>query len=330
MKRLLSVDGGGSKLHAILFDSDFHVLGTGHAGGVNLNNTTEPDARANIKECLDQVFSGSAGTPTAIDTLYVVFVGKLAMLQADLTNRCAVRETIPMTEPEAGLMAGAFWKSGLVALSGTGSDIFFIPGSNTPVTDNRRSMIVGGWGPIIGDDGGGEWIGTQAIRAAVSGLEGWGEPTLMLDLIRRDWRLSDDWDMVEMVYQSPAPFRKVASLTHIVGEAANKGDPVAINILTEAGRLLAVQVECLAGRFPIPPEDYRLVCCGGAWKAHPILFESFRAKLAADCPELPVRKPLFEHIMAGPAMEMLNRACGDIKKAEAELAGLFPEYAVSW
>ena len=332
MNRFLAVDGGGSKLRAILFDEDFRVGGTGQSNGVNLNFTTEADARTNIKDCLDQVFSGSFGTPDVIDKAYVVFVGNLGLLLDDLAGRCKLRETVSMSEQEAGLMAGAFWESGLLALSGTGSDIFFIPGKNSPISNanQKRSPIVGGWGPIIGDHGSGVWIGLQAVQAAVSGLEGWGERTLMLDLIRRDWHLSDDWEMVGIIYRSPSPFRKVGSLTHIVAEAAYKGDPAAIRILTEAGRLMALQAKCLISRFEIPKRDFKMVCCGGAWKAHPIMFENFHAELAAAYPELPVRKPLFEHIMAGPAREMLNRAGGDAEKANKALAGLFPEYIVRW
>ena len=104
----------------------------------------------------------------------------------------------------------------------------------------------------------------------------------------------------------------------------------------------------------------RLVTCGGAWKAHPLMFESFRGELASSCPELNVRLHRFEHVMAGPAIEMLKRerALGPepapkIQKlqpargpdatpdktdgsrdsasaAERRLAELFPEYVINW
>ena len=66
-KIYLSADGGGTKLRMLLFDEDFQILGEGMSGGVNLNSTTEPDARANIRQCLEQAFSKN--TPAVIVTL---------------------------------------------------------------------------------------------------------------------------------------------------------------------------------------------------------------------------------------------------------------------
>jgi N-acetylglucosamine kinase-like BadF-type ATPase len=40
MSRILAVDGGGTKLSAILFDEEFQLLGRGMSGGVNINHTS--------------------------------------------------------------------------------------------------------------------------------------------------------------------------------------------------------------------------------------------------------------------------------------------------
>ena len=330
-KTYLSVDGGGTKLRMLLFDDDFQILGEGLSGGVNLNSTTEPDARANIRQCLEQVFSRIS--PEVIDKLYYIFVGQAGFLLEALKDFCPARSLIPMSEPLGGLLAGALWRNGLVALSGTGSDVFYVPGEPKRPLENtvELRMVVGAWGPIIGDQGSGAWIGQQAIRRIVAGIEGWAEPTMMADLIRREWKLQQDWDMVRIVYGSSAPFRKVGSLTRIVEEAADAGDSAARDIVTEAGHLMAMQTLCLVNRFRIPAADYRLVCCGGAWKTHPLFFETFRKELAQTCPGLAIRLHRFEHVMAGPASKMLdNTAESRIGEAEERLAELFPDYAIRW
>ena len=392
-KLCLTVDGGGSSLRAILFDENFEIRGQGLAGGVNTNYTTEADARANVRRCLEQVFSGTgaqtgaagkavtaragpagkaviaradsanggtpadekaaafaktaatvvaayapaAGTPVEIDKLYVVFIGNVDFLLDELRGFAAVREVKRLSEPETGLMAGAMWRSGIVALAGTGTNFSLTQGKRAaePRRAEQRRYVVGGWGPVLGDEGSGAIIGQKAVRAAIAGQEGWGEPTLMLDLIRRDWRLKDDWDMVEMVYQSPSPFRKVASLTRLVAEAADAGDAAARRILAEAGQSIAVQIQCLIDRFEIPPEDFRLVCCGGVWKTHPLIYETFCCRLAETSPGLTIRKPRFEQIMAGPAFEMLDRLGGDeteqnLARAADRLAGFFPDFIIRW
>ena len=363
MKRryFLSVDGGGTKLQMILFDDEFRILGEGRSGGVNLNSTTAEDAKANVSHCLEQVFSSVK--PDHIEKIFYVFVGRDVFLTEALNNLCGVKEAVRISEPEAGLLAGALWHSGLLALSGTGSDVFLVSGTKPPLRQppqGRRAidrMVVGGWGPILGDDGSGAWIGHRAIRAAIAGLEGWAPPTDILRLIRRDWGIKEDWEIVELVYRSPYPFRLLGSLTKIVEEAAWGEDKVACGIIEEAGHLLAIQTICLLNRYHVPPEDHRLVCCGGAWKTHPLMYETFRNEVHKVAPALFIRRPRFEPVMVGPVIEMLKTYAAkkpdgtlsadtiaeaaeaeeaeeaevkeaEVAEAEARLAELFPKYII--
>jgi N-acetylglucosamine kinase-like BadF-type ATPase len=328
MRTILSADGGGTKLRMILYNENFEILGQGFAGGVNVNSTTPENSLANVKNCLDQVFGGKP--PPVIDKLYVVFVGPVANLLDALKARTDVRETALMSEPEAGLMAGALWQDGFLALSGTGSDIFLVDKEAClKAPDGPARKAVGGWGPILGDQGSGVWIGQEAIRAVVSGIEGWTEKTLIHDLIRRDWKLNEDWDMVTQVYREPSPFRKVASLTRQVEEAARAGDAVALRIVREAGEFMAVQGLSFFARFDIPRAMRRLVCCGGAWKTHPLMFETFKQKILERYPDFDIRKPLFEHLMAGPAFEILRRGV-ETPRAVGILAEKFPDLVITW
>jgi N-acetylglucosamine kinase-like BadF-type ATPase len=328
MRTILSVDGGGTKLRMILFNENFDILGQGLAGGVNTTSTTVENSLENMRSCLDQVFAGKP--PPPIDKLYVVFIGPVTNFLDILKERTEVKEIAIVPEAEAGLMAGALWEDGFLAVSGTGSDIFLVDKTNRlQARDGFKRKAIGGWGPILGDQGSGAWIGQQAIRAVVSGIEGWTEKTLILDLIRRDWKLREDWDMVPMVYGEPAPFRKVASLTRQVEEAAAMGDAVALRILREAGEIMALQGLALFAHYDIPPGIRRLVCCGGAWKTHPLMFETFKEKILAAYPDFDMRKPLFEHLMAGPAFEMSLRGTPKDRAVEI-LAEKFPAFVIKW
>jgi N-acetylglucosamine kinase-like BadF-type ATPase len=328
MRTILSVDGGGTKLRMVLFNEQFEILGEGLAGGVNINSTTPENSLKNVQSCLDQVFG--AKPPPAIDKLYAVFVGPVQNLLDELAARTTVKESVRLTEPEAGIMAGAFWEDGFLALAGTGSDFFLVDKKDRlkPRGGFTRAVI-GGWGPILGDQGSGVWIGQEAIRAVVSGIEGWTEKTMLYDLIRRDWKLTGDWDMVDRVHREAAPFRKVASLTRQVEEAAAGGDAVALRIVRQAGEFMAIQGLSLLGRYDIPGDMRRLVCCGGAWKTHHLMFETFKQKILAEYPDFDIRKPLFEHLMAGPAFEIMGQGV-DASHAAGVLAEKFPDFVIKW
>ena len=41
-----------------------------------------------------------------------------------------------------------------------------------------------GWGPLLGDEGGGAWIATTGLRAALRALEGRGPATELADAAR--------------------------------------------------------------------------------------------------------------------------------------------------
>jgi hypothetical protein len=90
MSIILSVDGGGSKINAILFDDKFRLLGAGKSGGVNTNSTTLEDCRNNVADCLNQVFRERP--PAAIDRLYAVFVGPINVLFEEVEKLTTVRK----------------------------------------------------------------------------------------------------------------------------------------------------------------------------------------------------------------------------------------------
>lgn len=322
MFRILSIDGGGTKLSAVLFDDEFRLLGRGLSGGINTNYTSLENSRANVVDCLEQVFADYP-PPAYIDKLYVVFIGPVKVLYEELKKYAVVGEVLPLYESKAGLLAGAMREEGILALAGTGSDIFYVR------KENELNSVVGAWGPILGDQGSGTWIGQKALRAVVAAIEGWGEPTLIHDLIRQEWKLDKDNDMVRIIHRDVAPFRKAGSVTPLVGEAAKAGDKVAREIFRKAGLVMAVQTDCLIRRQKIPDEFRQVVCCGGAWKAHPIMFDTFCERLQKLYPGITVDKPWFEHVIAGAVNEMLLQNI-PIKQARERLNEQFSDYVISW
>jgi len=317
----LSVDGGGSKLRMVLFDDEFRLLGWGISGGVNTNHTSLEDSRANVVDCLGQVFGRKP--LVHMGRLYVVFVGPVNILYEELAKYATVGDIVALSEARAGLLAGALRDEGILALAGTGSDVFYVR------EEQALNSVVGAWGPILGDQGSGTWIGQKALRAVVASIEGWGEPTVIRELIQRKWKLEKYFDMVNIIHRSVAPFRIVASVTPLVGEAAYAGDLVALQILRKAGLMMAVQTDCLIRRQCIPEQYQRVVCCGGVWKAHPSMFAAFRERLQELYPGIPVDKPWFEHVMAGPVLEMLRQQV-PVEQARQRLSAQFPDYIIRW
>jgi len=317
MSEYICVDAGGSKCLAIRFNDRFELLGEGISGGVNTTSTTIEDSRANVIQCLDQLFSG--GAPARVERAFISFVGPRDVLNEELERRAPVAEYQSFGEGLAGLLAGSVRRSGLTALSGTGSDVFY-------VVDGVNVETVGGWGPILGDEGSGAWIGQQAAQAFVRAQEGWGEETALTSMIFDAWGLEKDWDMVPMVYGSPSPFRKVASLVPLVCRAAAMGDQVAVNILTEAGVYLAKQMIALIECQSIPEDQWQITCCGSVWKGNPVMISSFASALRERGYPCRVKPSWFDPIMAGVALMMLEAGM-EPDAARALMERNFSDYA---
>ncbi|MBQ2956746.1 MAG: hypothetical protein IJE08_09825 [Clostridia bacterium] len=316
MACIISVDGGGSKLNAMMFDENMNLLGRGLSGGVNLTQTSLEDCRANVCDALDQLMKD--GVPECVDILYITFVGPSKVFIEELEKRTKVGKVIGNGEAQAAILAGNLTMTGVVALSGTGADIFWLG-------ENERK-VVGAWGPILGDQGSGTWIGQTAIREVVKMINGWADDTVMLDLIMKEWNLEKPWDMVHKVHGAPAPFRQVASLTRVVGKAVEMGDKVAINIIKEAAHLLAVQTDSLFRQVGLTEEQQHITLCGGAWKTHPMMFEFYKEEMKAMYPKSTARRPMFEHVCAGPARYLLEELNMERSEALRLMREKLPQY----
>ncbi len=316
MACIISVDGGGSKLNAMMFDESMNLLGRGLSGGVNLTQTSIEDCRANVCDCLDQLMKD--GVPETVDILYITFVGPSRVFVEELEKRTKVGKVVGNGEAQAGILAGNLTMTGIVALSGTGADIFWL--------GETERKVVGAWGPILGDQGSGTWIGQTAIREVVKYLNGWGEETALFDLIMKEWKLEKPWDMVNKVHGAPAPFRQVASLTRVVGKAVEMGDQVAVNILKEAAHLMAVQTDSLFKMVGIDEDQQHVTLCGGAWKTHPLMFEEYKKELKKMYPAATARRPMFEHVCAGPARYLLEEKQMPRSEALALMREKLPQY----
>jgi len=297
----LTLDGGGTKLVAALFDEHFQVIARGRSGGVNTTQNRMEDIVAHVDECLNQVLTN----PVPLEHIYAIFVGPIQVLKDAFQKRGYETELTVFTEGQAGLLAGAGQTEGMLAISGTGSDVFYFK-------NNERTMV-GGYGPVLGDQGSGTWISLQAVQAAVKEINGWGEHTLLTEKIRKYFHAEEDaWEIVRVVHHTMAPFPVISKLTPIVAEAANEGDAVALSIFKEAGIQMGLQIQSLVKKLK-DPFDHRVILCGGAWKAHPVMVESFQQSLGDS---FQVCRPWFEHLVAGPMFLALSKGMTPVEARE--------------
>ncbi len=310
----LAMDGGGTKLVGILFDHQYRLIAAARTAGTHTSVYPATQIEAHIRECYDYLFAGLP-RPLTVETLYTI-CGNAELYASLLPAGVTLGSSHNITEGVAGLYAASPRREGFVALAGTGSDAFCIK-------EDRVIDTVGGWGAILGDEGSGVWMSRRAMAVAIHAEQGWGEPTILGELIKEHYRFEVLWDYVGKLYSAPAPFRMLGELLPLVAEAARAGDEQMQAIFHEAGELLARQTAVLLDRYPAM--EPHIVACGGAWKAYPLMAESFAVSMRETHPAATFTLPRFEHIMAGPICLAMERGEADETHLD-RLAENFPQF----
>ena len=158
----------------------------------------------------------------------------------------------------------------MVVIAGTGSGA-------AGRAEDGRTVRVGGHGYLLGDEGGGYWIGREAIRAALRGEDGTGPPTALGAMMRRAFGNAE-----REVHERPTDRQLLARLVPGVAIAARQGDGEAGRILAEAAAHLVDLAVAVRGRLgPLP-----VAGTGGIFRCAPVR-DAFTAATGAVPPAEP-------------------------------------------
>ncbi|MCI8405999.1 MAG: hypothetical protein HFE43_03165 [Oscillospiraceae bacterium] len=312
MRYYMAFDGGGTKLQGILFDEDCRLLSSARTEGVNTTVRSREQAEENVRACIRALLEQAGREIPAI---------ALAVSTEPHLYEEQLRRFLPcggsMTAGEGGVGVLACGETdGICALSGTGSDIFY-------VEDGRETDVLGGWGHLLDDDGSGVWIGRRAVRSMMRCLEGIQEPGLLHDLLRERHGLTGRDAVYRAVYHTQAPAFFLGSCCRTVNEAAAQGDPTALEILRRGGALLAGEALAMLKKHQAGPG--LAVCTTGSVFRHCVpLRERFFEVLGAERPDLRPCRPLFEPVV-GALISCMRRLGRD--SSPELLRSLRQEYA---
>ncbi len=170
--------------------------------------------RIGVPRVLCVAAAGAAAAPTAA-----------RRLATELTHRypgARVAVTSDADAAHAGALAGG---PGSVLAVGTGTVALAITASGV------RTQL-DGWGPWLGDDGGGSWIGREALRAVLRAREARGPATVLTTAAER--RYGDLAALPATLAAGGTTARETAAFVPDVIAAAESGDATARDVLGRA------------------------------------------------------------------------------------------------
>ena len=297
MAYYLGIDGGGTKTRCLLAD-ETNVLAKEMAtsGGSNIVRLGEQPARQALHAAIRQACASAKITPNQIRA---VCIGAAGAARPEITAkvRSILRELVPEIPDEkievvgdsAIALEAAFGAGpGVIAIAGTGSIVY---GRNA----NGDTARAGGWGFAISDEGSGHWIGRRAIAAVMSAYDE-RQGTALTNLILRAWKLNSLDELVQQANATPAP--DFPRLLHIVLRAADGGDAVASDLLSNAGAKLAALAAMVIRRLAVSADavPFPLAMTGSVFRQSPQVRGVFYNALQRSFPGLEVRPNLVEPV----------------------------------
>jgi N-acetylglucosamine kinase-like BadF-type ATPase len=120
----------------------------------------------------------------------------------------------------------------------------------------------GGFGRLLGDEGGGYWMAVEAIRRALKANDAGASSSQLEAAIREEFHLLDLRDAVPLVHESP-PDRIAALARRILQLSATDGD--AREIIHQAGDHLAALVANTSRKLGLTSVSVAL--WGGLWNS---------------------------------------------------------------
>lgn len=239
MSLYLAMDAGGTKTRGLLAD-ETRVLARAATGTVKLMRVGEKEATSRLRDLMAQL---SLEAKVSLADVTRTCIG-ISGISIDVVREWADREISEVVGGELLIVGdqeialdGAFkGGEGILLVAGTGSIVTGRAADGTLYTS-------GGWGPALGDEGSGYWIGQEALRGSF-----WARDrniaTVLLEEIGAFWKVGSIGEIVEKANELPSP--DFAALAPVVVKCAEQGDDLANAVLERAGEELAELVSLVA------------------------------------------------------------------------------------
>jgi glucosamine kinase len=242
---VIGVDGGGSTTRVSLADATGRVLSSATGEGSAIRPGDPAHSAEVIAALVEQVRAAAAqgeGIPPAMLVAGLAGGGQELAARAverelsrlSLATRCCV-----VADASIALEDAFGDGPGILLIAGTGSAAF----ARTPAGGVERC---GGWGPNIGDEGSGAWLGRRALSVVTAASDGREPETALIGAILT----ATEQESLEglIPWAAGATPATLASLAPVVLATAATGDLRANAVVSMAIEELIVHIRALARR----------------------------------------------------------------------------------
>jgi N-acetylglucosamine kinase-like BadF-type ATPase len=285
---VMGIDGGGTKTVALLADDSGDILMEEVGGPTNYQVIGIDAASKNlihlIRTCCKN--AGYTANTVAIVVMGLAGAGRVSdqvriserVIKLARTRRMKLNKIVVESDARIALEGALRGAPGIVMIGGTGSIAF---GKDIDGTIHR----VGGWGRIVGDEGGGYYLGREALLAVLRQYDGRGEPTILTDLFAERHTLTTVEQIIAAVYSDGFD---IASLAPDVVEAARQGDRIAEKILQRGAAEIEEHIRVMSSKL-MSAQKIHTALLGGLLSGDNLYAKMIRDKISGSLPNVQIQ-----------------------------------------
>ncbi|MDW8061159.1 MAG: BadF/BadG/BcrA/BcrD ATPase family protein [Nitrososphaerota archaeon] len=284
----LGVDGGATKTVAIVADENGKLYGVGYSGSASHHFVGRESAKMNVSTAVEGALRCAGIDWSDIDG---VCYGLSSVGDSPMDTeivRSFVSEITPIDFVLVNDVVNAYYATclgepGVVVVAGTGSIAYGRSG--------LYEVRVGGWGQLIGDEGSAVYIARRALQEATKAYDGRRGYTALIDIIPRALGFKSLEEVSFSVMTMRLSLIELAKIAPSIAEAAANGDRVAMEIMEESGRELALlAIACLR---KLKLEHGLVGASGGVFRCKGLLWDTFKSMITSVYPYIDIIGPIY-------------------------------------
>jgi N-acetylglucosamine kinase-like BadF-type ATPase len=282
MTLYLAVDGGNSKTDALIGDTSGAILGLARGPGTCHQNIGLPETMARLRALVTRV--GEASGVTRVDRAELFLAGADLPAEVDLLTDAIAAEgwatdLVVTNDTFALLRAGTDSADAVAVVCGAGINC-------VGRTGDGRVARFPSLGSLSGDWGGGGHLSWLALRYAIRGEDGRGQPTALSPAVADHFGLPSAEAVGFAVHFGELEASRINELTPVLFAVAEGGDPVAGRVVARLADEVVTLATVAARRLDLLDAPFAVVLGGGVLRPrYPLLDNGIAAGLQAAAPK---------------------------------------------
>lgn len=267
MSYVIGVDCGGTKTEAEAYSLTGELLANTQTSFGNLVVDYE-QAIANIKKAIEGIFLELPKADCLEITLGIAGIDSGGLKEKVLADLTVYHEQVNlMNDGQLAHYSILKGQDGLTVTAGTGSVVLGL--------QNEEWFRVGGWGHLLGDEGGAYYIAKGAIQQALKEYDGNLKPSQLTKVIFKFFKVETVFELTKTVYS----FSKgeIAAAAVIVAELTEEDN--ARKLLIEAGADLAISILQIINKMPTLPTPIKIGLNGSVVQRNELVLKALKERL---------------------------------------------------